>query len=67
MYITKLKPMEIKFNHRKTLRGIGKQSKLNYGFKIEASAINNPFYDVSFYNLIASDYYPIMRIIYAYP
>ena len=58
---------EIKFNHRKTLRSIGNQSKLNYGFKIEASAINNPFYDVSFYNLIDADYFPMMRIIYAYP
>ena len=58
---------EVKINHRSTLREISKGSRINHGFKVESSPINNIFKSTSFHNLNSKDLFPVMRVIYAIP
>ena len=58
---------ELKINHRSTLREISKGSRINHGFKIESSPVNNIFKSTSFHNLNSKDLFPVMRVIYAIP
>ena len=58
---------EVKLNHRSALREISKGSRVNYGFKVESSPVNNLFKSTSFHSLNSKDLFPVMRIIYAIP
>lgn len=58
---------EVKLNHRSALREISKGSRVNYGFKVESSPVNNLFKSTSFHSLNSKDLFPVMRVIYAIP
>ena len=58
---------EVRLNHRSALREISKGSRINYGFKVESSPVNNLFKSTSFHSLNSKDLFPVMRVIYAIP
>jgi len=55
---------KLKIDYRKILTEFGRETKVNYGFKIQGTINSDPFKTIKFHNLNSSITYPVLRVIY---